>query len=219
MKLTRQFVVLSAVGAATLSPATILTFDIAGASAGQTMPMDYGDFVTSGTMGNYSYGISNGLTPDVNVDYGPHDLNFWTTGYSDLTNVLENEPDGDAGYDVIFTPNLPGQTVVTIESFDMGNWGGAIVVPGITIRTNSGVLWQQNNIELGASASPHLTFTPNVSASERIYLHVDTTGLGGNSDNVGLDNIAFRQSAVPEPATMAALGLGFAAIMRRRRKG
>jgi hypothetical protein len=39
---------------------------------------------------------------------------------------------------------------------------------------------------------------------------------GANSDYIGVDTVAY--TAVPEPATMAALGLGVAALLRRRRK-
>ncbi len=40
---------------------------------------------------------------------------------------------------------------------------------------------------------------------------------GANSDFIGIDDVVYTQ-AVPEPATMAALGLGVAALLRRRRK-
>lgn len=39
---------------------------------------------------------------------------------------------------------------------------------------------------------------------------------GANSDFIGIDTVAY--TAVPEPGTMAALGLGAAALLRRRRK-
>lgn len=39
---------------------------------------------------------------------------------------------------------------------------------------------------------------------------------GANSDFIGIDDVQY--TAVPEPATMAALGLGVAALLRRRRK-
>ncbi len=41
---------------------------------------------------------------------------------------------------------------------------------------------------------------------------------GDFNDWVGIDNINYTAQAVPEPASMAALGLGVAALLRRRRK-
>lgn len=55
--------------------------------------------------------------------------------------------------------------------------------------------------------------------SGRFAFHYSTnTGgpLGSEADYIGIDDV--RYSAVPEPATMAALGLGAAALIRRRRK-
>jgi hypothetical protein len=40
---------------------------------------------------------------------------------------------------------------------------------------------------------------------------------GANSDYVGLDDVQYTATTVPEPATMAALGIGIAALLRRRR--
>jgi hypothetical protein len=218
MRYARLAFVLTAATVAAASQATILTFDMANVTGdGALMPQDYGDFVTATTMGNYSYGMGTGFTPDVNVDYGPHDLNLWNDGYNDLHKVVENENDGENGYDIIFTPN-PIITM-TIQSFDFGNWGGAVTLPGISIRDQQGILWQQTNINVPASsATGHLTFTPNISSNQRLYLHVDTTGLGGNSDNMGMDNIAFSQTSVPEPATMSALAIGALALLRKRRR-
>ena len=42
---------------------------------------------------------------------------------------------------------------------------------------------------------------------------VDTTGMGGNSDNMGLDNIQFGQDVVPEPSSYAMLVLGSATFL------
>jgi hypothetical protein len=47
--------------------------------------------------------------------------------------------------------------------------------------------------------------------------HVTGGGPGGaNSDFIGVDDVSY--TSVPEPATMAVLGLGAAALLRRRRK-
>lgn len=54
--------------------------------------------------------------------------------------------------------------------------------------------------------------------SGRFAFNYNVTGggpSGANSDFIGIDDVSY--TAVPEPATMAALGLGIAAMIRRRR--
>ncbi len=214
-------ILLAALAMAVVSAqATVLTFDIDGATAGSTMPQNYGDNVTAADMGIFHYDISNGTTPDVTVDYvglgsSQTDLNFWTTGYSDLTNVVEFEPDGAAGYNLVFTGS--NGNGVRLESFDLGNWGGAVTLAALRVRNELGaVVWSQTNIAVPGSNAPHLSFAPNV-AGQALTLEVDLTGLGGNSDNIGLDNIAFSQEAVPEPLTLVGLCAAGAWFARRRK--
>lgn len=173
-------------------------------------------------MGSFHYGTAGGLTPDVTVEYlgapgnSQQDVNFWQTGYSDLVNVIEYEPDGQASYGVQFSASN-GQAV-TLTSFDLGNWGGAVTLAALTVRNAAGgILWQQTNISVPDSSQPHLSFAPNVTGTT-LLLTVDLGGLGSESDNIGLDNLQFSQSPVPEPGTMAALGCGVAAMLRRRKK-
>lgn len=212
------------IGASALSNATVLTFDISGNTAGQLVQQAYGDNVTAATMGSFSYGSAHGFTPDVTTSYiglgNQTDLNWWSTGYSDLTNVVEYEPDGDPGYAISLgasTGNL-----VSLHDFDLGNFGAQITIPGLTVKdgTNN-VLFSQSNFVLpGSGTMTHLHFDFNSAplTAQSLTITLDLSGLGGNSDNVGIDNIGFSQSAVPEPATLAALGIGALALLKRRRK-
>src|SRR4051812_40019817 len=99
-----MFVVVGALITA-VSHATVLTFDVAQAGDGSIMPQAYGDRVTATTMGSFSYGAAGGFTPNVVVDYvgsgGQTDLNFWSTGYNDLLNVVEYEPESENGYKLV----------------------------------------------------------------------------------------------------------------------
>ncbi len=204
--------------------ATVLTFDIAGAGNGLLMPQDYGDNVTATTMGNFSYGSAGGFTPNVTVSYASdsgQELRFWSTNYNDLINVVENEVDGDTGYSLTFTADS-GFDVV-LDSMNMGNWGATITVPGITVTDGGGsTLFSATNFLLPGSSTPSsLFFDFGGISANTLILYIDTTGLGGNSDNVGLDNIQFGQSvsAVPVPAAAWLFGsglIGLVGIARRR---
>ena len=61
---------------------------------------------------------------------------------------------------------------------------------------------------LGGPTSGRLAFNYNVTGA----------GLNGNnSDFIGIDDVTYTSSSVPEPATFAVLGVGALALIRRRR--
>ena len=114
---------------------------------------------------------------------------------------------------------------VLLYGFDLGNFSGALVLPFVQVfdETNT-ALFSQANVALPASTSPHVSFdfgAPLMGTSLRIS--IDLTGLGGASDNVGMDNVTFGQrtvSNVPVPGAIAMLGsvaaAGIVAAYRRR---
>jgi hypothetical protein len=208
---THHLLLIALFAAASHASATVLTFDISGATNGVAMPQDYGDRASSTTDGAFSYGAAGGFTPNAVVDYfspdAPIDLNFWTTGYNDLVNVVENEPDGEAGYTIRLTADAG--FILRLDSFDLGNFGGAVTLPGLRVEDGEGnILFSMSNIFVGDSSQTHqdYDFAGGLFGSE-LNIIVDTTGLGGNSDNIGLDNIQFGQD-VPEPSAYAMLALG-----------
>ncbi|ARU40979.1 hypothetical protein CCB80_07410 [Armatimonadetes bacterium Uphvl-Ar1] len=217
--MTKEILTLGILGHGALSQATVLTFDITGNSNGNFLDQGYGDNVAAATVGNFGYDISNGTTPDVTVDYSRSDsgsLSWWSTGCSDLTNVIYNENDGDPLLRITFTASN-NQNVV-LNSFDIGNFGGAVTLPGLSLKDGNGLtLVQLIDVPIPSFSSPASTFIIGGFASQVLVLELDLTGLGGNSDNIGLDNISFSQEAVPEPATMlglAAVGAWFACRKR-----
>jgi hypothetical protein len=68
----------------------------------------------------------------------------------------------------------------------------------------------------GNTTSLSLTDAAWAGASS-LELRVITTNAAGNDEWVGIDNIVVTSQAVPEPASMIALGAGLLALARRRR--
>lgn len=82
--------------------------------------------------------------------------------------------------------------------------------PNLTVGGYPGV-WTQYTVTLSGLSGP---------TSGRFAFHYDVTNAGpsgANSDYIGIDTVAYTANPVPEPATMAVLGLGAAALIRRRR--
>jgi hypothetical protein len=107
------------------------------------------------------------------------------------------------------------------SAFNLVRFDSATFFPDI----GNGQIEVIGNIEGGGSVSTTINITPTFTAYNLpgTFVNLDnvvvrTTISGGYRAEPGfsLDNI--NVSAVPEPATMAALGLGVAALIRRRRK-
>ncbi len=198
--------------------ASVLIFDISGFNDGDFLDENYGDRVTTTTSGNFTYGSTGGFTPNVEVAYnGADDLSLWTTGYNELTNVAYFEPESGAGYSITFTAD-PGY-FVSLLSFNLGNFGVSVTLPNLQVQNQLGdILFNQDDVVLNSSSGSSSFFDLGTSATgAELTLFIDTTGLGGNSDNVGIDNIVFSQVAVPEPSSVLLAILGMSACFLRRR--
>jgi hypothetical protein len=178
---------------------TVLTFGITGGGNGTVISQTYGDNVTGPASGSFTYGGSGGFTPNVTVAYSGNlafqQLDLWTTGYNDLTNVAFYDPDSSTGFQITLTA-APGYWV-ELDGFDLGRFGTAVNLAGVTVTgATAGVLAQLTSVPLNATAGPHVSidFSPAV-ADSQITISIDTTGLGATSDDVGIDNVQFSEYA------------------------
>lgn len=218
---------------ATQLSATTLTFDVLPATTNRANPGNYGDRVTAtnadvdgsgiSAAGTYLVG-SEGATGNVVVDFLAPDNQLWTTGYNDLVNVYFGEPDGSVLMGLKFTADSGFD--VTLDAFDIGNFGGAVVLNAIDILVDGLSVFSQANVALNASSGAHLSFDNLGLSGSMIELRVDTSGLGGASDNIGLDNVLFSQSRsdppppIPLPGGLPLIAgaLGLLGIVRRMRR-
>jgi hypothetical protein len=209
--------------------ATILTFDMAGGvSDFELAPQAYGDNVTASTdPAGHSYGVgAEGFTPNVTVAYGAagEDPNLYTTGYGDLTNIYFNDADNDTTLTATFTAGAG--YLVDLYGFDMASYVNAgLTIQGLKVFDGANaVLFSQGPTAISGATHNSFAFATPLRAAE-LRLEVDLTGLGGVSDDIGLDNVRFGQAAapsvggVPEPASWALMiaGFGMAGAFLRRR--
>lgn len=202
--------------------ATELTFDIEDISNGSVMPQNYGDNVVAVDVGGFHYGDAGGFTPNVVISYADpfgNNITYWGPGFNDLNGVLNNEDDGEAGYSITLTADTG--FVVSLLGFDMRNYSSEVTLPGLTIVNGNGdIVFSQVNFSVPSSSAPHLDYDFNNISAQEISISIDTTGLGGNSDNIGLDNIQFSQAAVvPVPTAMWLLGSSLVGLLGVPRKG
>ena len=219
--------------------ATILGFDqqlVLGAVVPTTdasdLPPLYGHRAARATRtvpgGIYTYGESGeGYTPNVVADFlsvnpfGLNDTSLWSTQYGDLKNVLlGNENSGTL--DIRLSAD-PGYSVV-LYGFDLAGWPDAdYTIAAVRVLDAATPLFTQSAVLVeGNFTGPRHTafaFATPLMASE-LLLQIDYGNLPTRQqDNIGIDNIRFGQfpaAPVPELPSALLLGLGLAALRRRR---
>lgn len=193
---------------------TVLTFNINGIANFQNINQAYGDRVVAAADLVGTYGTTDSTyTPNVVVEYGSpgEDPALWTTGYGDLTNVYFNDLDFDTTLTTRFTAD-PG-FLVNLISFDIASFlsaGQTIVGAEARDAATNSLLWSIGPTFI--TGTTHLMLSPNAIAND-VRLVIDLTGLGGVSDDIGLDNIRFAQQLAAVPDGGWAVGLLSFALM------
>lgn len=189
----------------------------------------------SGAVGSYGFeGASNGPI-NANVSFGPVTGSVVSGSGPGVTNadVDDNGLYGtfafggtkdfvalaDAGVTILtITFNTPVKAF-GVSISDIGD-GAPAVPPAHEFVFNNGETYRilpANSAALGNGSAAFWGVTTNTSfTSVTLRYASDGVGTGPGADGIGLDNI--RVAAVPEPATLTALGLGILAVCRRKQK-
>jgi len=162
-----------------------------------------------------------GYTPNIDIVLeSAADALIYDTGFGDLTDVIymNNGAIGSEVYFLCLNSNDP-DFVPQFNSVDLAYSGGATTLAAVTVSSwgTGTVVWQATDVALPDGGHTTIDFggTPVTGTyGAGLWLSV-TTAAGVESKDIGIDNLVFSQ--IPEPATMALLGLGGFALLRRRR--
>ena len=187
---------------------TLCTADSGG--AGPASPCGDSLYVTQG------YGDVPGLvdvtyTDANNTNFGLH---WWSLNYNSLYGVLWAGGGDTASHARIELRALTPTDTVTLSGFDLGAWVTTTRDTTVNIYAIGGGVPLFTYVgPVGNGIGPPTSFAPNVSAVGGLWLEWRNSAF-----NVGIDNVEFKVGAVPEPASVALMLAGVAALALRRRR-
>jgi len=185
-------------------------FEDSSVAAGQGI-MPVGWFATSGTPDTYSNDGSFGLAPSGFGNFPgvtSHGGNCWIAGWSAIPESFMTS---------LTSPMSPG-TVYTMSGWlhqalraDLDNRGGYDVYFGNGFSASILAGHLGDTVSTGAGwQSYSFSFVPTAAYDSIFFMPT------GSSSYPGLDDVSLE--AVPEPASIASMGLGLVALLRRRNR-
>ena len=197
--------------------ATVMTFEGLGTNA--SIPDTFGDNIAAAETG---ISVSNGTTPNIDLtwsatggDWQFYNDSEWQAAQLDAFNVGNT-------YDLQFTPDTGFGVLVDSFVFDdYAGWQGDNKFnwslfqdssAGAVIASGTGTTTDGQNLTVNTGMATAYAGTVLL----QIEKHSDNVGSGDSGQ--AIDSISFTQQVVPEPSSMALLGLGGLGVLLRRRR-
>jgi hypothetical protein len=144
----------------------------------------------------------------------PQSLLWWASAYNNLYGVAwSSGSDANSQARIEIKAAQPGQAV-TISRFDLGAYAFSTVRTNVNIYAIGGTtpLFSFND-SVGNSNVSATTITPNITVAGGLWIE-----WADSAYNVGIDNIQYSVSAVPEPASALLMLTGVAGMLAARRR-
>ena len=173
--------------------------------------------MTSGAKtATYAAPGAEGATPNIATDSAAL-AKYYSSGYGDLADVAYASVSGDAeAWLYGFIPDAGYQT--KFHSLDIGRWGAGTESNYVQIKLVKAsdwttVVWDSGLVAYPVDASAHINIAIDYTSAvgEELWLKIKAD----DTDLYAVDNLVISQ--VPEPATIALLGFGALAAVRKRK--
>jgi hypothetical protein len=204
-----------------LAHATVLTFD--GLGTNTPIPAFYGSYVTEAGQGLER---GNGFTPNVVVDFVPNgDNGFQTYNDPDWAAAQLDGIPSTGSFDIVFTPEEGfGVLVNSFEFDDYAEWptpptghtfDWSLIGNNTTLAGATGVV-VPSDMTYDPTGADNLVINTGMNAPFFGPVTLRIVPTAGDPYDRAIDDVNFDQAVVPEPASLATLGLAAALLLGRR---